>query len=455
MSILFTKGNNDFRSFTTSGNQTNDREMGREKGSQELAPRLVSNTPTIDIVNNFPWTLTPLNSLSLQETPYIKLKEFYLLDSYINQAFQAYGIRISNIPEFLTAVGTGLLYSDVYDTNRLYQGLYDHRDETGFVYKLPYFSREYLQTSNSWVAKPYYNEIVELQQKVVGYIGTTTNIGTQLLQMGTNIAILALSRNPAVAALRQAAVAAGFNIFQSGINVATRGAQAAYKLKRIQERVKRGFSSPIGGIDETDPSIDKPHIWNNTTPRSFNISFPLYNTLTQPETQNNKWNEQILKNWEFCYLLTYQNLYNKRNLFSGIPPVFYEIDIPGIHYTKAAYIQNLRISNVGNIRSMTLPIDGTDQIVNVPDAYLINFTITDFFMPSKNFMSSIGKTDKDTLDDSIEHLIPPPDISDVSQYRPPNWRYQNPLDPLPEGIPGITDLPPAPPIVPSPDLFGG
>jgi hypothetical protein len=397
MGKLFTKRSDGFKAFST-------------RGFVNLAPRLISNTSTVDIINSFPWTLTPSTSLALQETPYIKLTEYYLEESFINQSFQAYGIRISTLEDFLRVVGSGL-YAN-YDAVRLYQGLYDHKESTGFIYKLPYFSREYLQTNNSWMAKPFLKEILTLQQDIIGLGGdiggpAATAAGLGMVNFG---AYLSRSPVPWVAGVGIAIQATGniISIYgENAIEKITKRAGGFYKLYNLKQQVERGLISPIGGIDEEDPALDRPHIWNNTVPRSFNISFPLYNILTYP--QDDKWNEQILRNWEFCYLLTYQNLFNKRNLFTGIPPVFYEIDIPGIHYTKAGYINNLRILNAGNIRSMSLPIDGTEQTVNVPDAYIINFTITDFFTPSKNFMSSIGISNKGKLTESVGTLPVPPE----------------------------------------------
>ena len=123
MSKLFTKDrSNGFTAFkrTAPGN-TGPRGSSFQQGQgfKNLAPRLIPNTSTVDIINSFPWTLTPQTSLALQETPYIKLTEYYLEESFINQTFQAYGIRISSVSDFLRAVGSGL-YAD-YNANRLYQ----------------------------------------------------------------------------------------------------------------------------------------------------------------------------------------------------------------------------------------------------------------------------------------------------------------------------------------------
>ena len=439
MSKLFTKdrrgGFTAFRSTAPGNAGPRGSSFQQGQGFKNLAPRLTPNTPTVDIINSFPWTLTPQTSLALQETPYIKLTEYYLEESFINQSFQAYGIRISSIHDFFKVVGSGL-YAD-YDDARLYQGLYDHKTATGFIYKFPYFSREYLQTNNSWIAKPYLKEILTLQQDIIKYAGEVGGLAAGIGGVGMMAAGGGMQRakNPAIALLGLAMEVGGNVLSIYGDDIAkfiSNKSGNFYNYYNIKQRVERGLLSPIGNLNLEDPALDQPHIWNNTVPRSFNISFPLYNILTYP--QDDKWNEQILRNWEFCYLLTYQNLFNKRNLFTGIPPVFYEIDIPGVHYTKAGYINNLRILNAGNIRSMSLPIDGTEQTVNVPDAYIINFTITDFFTPSKNFMSSIGNPNKGTLTHNIGKLNDPIEVNqsvfgtDEPQLTPSQPGYFNPGD---------------------------
>ena len=104
MSKLFTKdrrgGFTAFRSTAPGNAGPRGSSFQQGQGFKNLAPRLTPNTPTVDIINSFPWTLTPQTSLALQETPYIKLTEYYLEESFINQSFQAYGIRISSINDF-------------------------------------------------------------------------------------------------------------------------------------------------------------------------------------------------------------------------------------------------------------------------------------------------------------------------------------------------------------------
>ena len=137
--------------------------------------------------------------------------------------------------------------------------------------------------------------------------------------------------------------------------------------------------------------MDPPHVWKSTNNRQYSFSFPLYNI---DATNDSKSESLILKNWEFCYLLTYQNLINKGNFYTAIPPVFYEVTIPGIHYCKASYMSNIGIENIGNIRLMQLPINGNAKVpVNVPDGYLITITMNDLLMPSKNLLHAAVNTE--------------------------------------------------------------
>jgi hypothetical protein len=79
-------------------------------------------------------------------------------------------------------------------------------------------------------------------------------------------------------------------------------------------------------------------------------------------------------------------LFAKINVIVGIPPVYYEIYIPGQHYSYAASMTNLTIHNRGNMRKLT-DSGGTDCIV--PDAYDVNLTFTDMVMPSKNLFQQM------------------------------------------------------------------
>lgn len=368
---------------------------GGSGNSKNLADILEPNGEygDLNVIKKFNWTLTPMTPAVAEEVPYIKLREFYLTDSYLNQLFKTYGRSIDNPIDIANAFLNPFILNG--STNQLYQGLYDHVNPTNFTYTFPYFTNNYLNTSNSWVANPYFKETIKLQKMIAGYSAATTIAVGGVGLAGLLFAIAPFS-GPASVPLAAAAATTLKGI--GSVAKATKSvSERFYEIEKLNEVLQIGFNSPISDMD--DPAIDKPFIWSTTTPRTFNITFPLFNIITQPENTN--WQANIIKNWELCHLLCYQNLYNKRNLFTGIPPVFYEIDIPGIHYSKAGYVNNLQILNVGNIRKYTLQLENGATEVNVPDAYMINMTITDFFIPSKNFMSSICSEEKVRLTSSI------------------------------------------------------
>lgn len=129
--------------------------------------------------------------------------------------------------------------------------------------------------------------------------------------------------------------------------------------------------------------MDRPKLWQSHDFRSYTVKFPLYNTYnTDPNSQ--EW----IKNRELCELLINQNLYNKLTFITGIPPVFYEVLIPGQHYSPAACVTNLTVYNRGNMRQFV----SEGYTFNVPDVYEINMTLTDLVIPSKNLFQAISES---------------------------------------------------------------
>jgi hypothetical protein len=341
----------------------------------------------IDIVAEYPWTLTPAWSYPRKQTPYIYLKEYYLTETYLNQLFLTYGTKatVGNIARLLFTPGPIQA-----NTDRIYEGLYDLVNPTGFQYKLPYFSSNNLHTNNTWTAKSTYQTLINIQKKI---IEAAAGGGAAILgEIAQQIPIPGLDW-------------VGGVIKRYG----QKATVAAFEIEKIQDRLKVGLTSSIVGDDE-DPVLDKPHIWSTTTPRVHKIAFPLFNTPIPGSGLEGNSEDIIARNWEFCHLLSYQNLYNKRNLYTGLPPVYYEINIPGVHYCKAGYVSELKILNLGNIRVLNLPIEdsGTGTMntssrvsnvsrdCNVPDAYMVEMTIVDFFVPSKNFLDTVTNVNNRT-----------------------------------------------------------
>jgi hypothetical protein len=240
-----------------------------------------------------------------------------------------------------------------------------------------------------------YEEIIQLQKFVAGLEGGTVG-AAGIVGLFTGGGALLGGRGGGAGAGAGAAAGAKLSSSIAG-TVASVGAKLNQELvsyKRLKQQLEIGLNSGVGKLG--DPALDKPQVWSTTQPRTHNVSFPLFNTVDFTS---------LVKNWELCHLLCYQNLYNKRNLFTGLPPVYYEITIPGVHYCKAGYISKLNISNIGNIHRIELPVGpgGTSLLVNIPDAYLVNLTINDFFIPSKNFLDVLT-SDKSRVSSSATNF---------------------------------------------------
>jgi hypothetical protein len=370
MSILYTKarsrGSKIPESWWGSSNNSRYNNLG-----DELTPKLSE----INIVNDFSWTLTPTNSIARKEAPFIILREFLQLDTQLNQCLQPYGRSPVGPQGLPTPSNPGGIFGaadtlnslfqsgaspvDLNNVNELYKGLFDHKISTDFIYKLPFFTTEYFSIQNNWSGVDALDQIVKLQSMGLG-------LGRGIFNFLTR------RRNE--------------QSTSSDDSDATKG---DYLLKLPQtlrqfELFNLRSSSPTVGL------MDPPHTWNSTNNRQYTFSFPLYNI---DYTSAIKTTDIIIKNWEFCYLITYQNLINKGNFYTAIPPVFYEVLIPGIHYCKASYMSDINIENIGNIRRMKLDINGYSKVdVNVPDGYYITITLTDLLMPSKNLLNAATNT---------------------------------------------------------------
>jgi hypothetical protein len=124
--------------------------------------------------------------------------------------------------------------------------------------------------------------------------------------------------------------------------------------------------------------------------RSVTLSFPLINTRTYDE---------VMRNWQLIFLLTYQNLPNRVSRSIILPPVIYESLVPGVWYSKYSYISNLSIDFIGARRKMDLRlptitknvlkdflIGQTDISTIIPDAYNVTMQIQELFPESQNHM---------------------------------------------------------------------
>lgn len=277
----------------------------------------------IDVVNDYLWTLTPKEGR--KEIPTIVLTEYEVDETIISRQIDFYVNGIAGASQNLLGTEGGNA-----DFLSPYDQLFPKDKWTEFYYVFPFYSDINFEVNTpQWASL----DTLEAGAKATADLGSLVHpaIG-QALEKG----------------------------FQIAGNLALAGAAAFY---------------PKVGI------MDRPKLWESHDFRSYTIKLPLYNTYNT-DPQKPEWK----KNRDLCELLVNQNLYNKLTFITGIPPVFYEVLIPGQHYSPAACVTNLTIYNRGNLRQFEA--DGFTY--NVPDVYEINMTLTDLVIPSKNLFQAIS-----------------------------------------------------------------
>lgn len=281
----------------------------------------------IDVVSDFPWTLSP--TWTKKEAPYAILKEFEVNEGRV----LASSLRFArDVGRSVAGQLGSLVGGGQFDSLEAYHWLFPKDKPTGFRYQLPFFSDvNFSVRSDPWAD------------------------ADNLKQIGEGV------KNAANAA---------FDGFGDWLD---------RKAGQITDYGKAGLGI-LGGYPITSPT-DKPKMWQSHSPRTFEIKFPLFNTVGPDDWKLNR---------DLCVLLVNQNLYNKRDYVTSLPPVFYEVLIPGQHYSYAACVTDITIYNRGNMRVMAVEGGNGKSPAVVPDAYEVSISLTDLTLPSKNLFQQIN-----------------------------------------------------------------
>lgn len=128
--------------------------------------------------------------------------------------------------------------------------------------------------------------------------------------------------------------------------------------------------------------IEYPKIWQGTDVGStYTFDFYLHNTISE---------EQTASNWVITYMLSYNNSYNRQNLIVQDAPTLYQVFVPGIRYSPAASMKDLKINMVGQMRTIKgLSSFGLPNEVIIPEAYHVVITMEDLFVESRQMMQLV------------------------------------------------------------------
>ena len=132
------------------------------------------------------------------------------------------------------------------------------------------------------------------------------------------------------------------------------------------------------GID-----YSKSFAYGGTAP-SHNIHFYLDNTKDSNYSGSHIPNYET--NFRLIYLLLYQNLPNRVNRITYVPPVIYRSKLPGVFSYRWSYLNNVTVNMVGVRRTKTINdfIDGRPSQVVIPEGYEVSLTIQSLVPETQN-----------------------------------------------------------------------
>lgn len=203
----------------------------------------------------------------------------------------------------------------------------------------------------------------------------------------------------------------------SGTGVKDMLMQMGVKGTQALSEISQGFN-----IADPGTYVEQPKLYNfgGRETKSYTMSFPLINT--------NSFND-VIRNWQFIFLMIYQNTPNRLTRDLIDPPCIYEANLDGTWYSKYAYIRSISVDFVGATRRMSLPIptevtsDGTgdknrgsfEVQTIIPDVYTVNLTVEEIFPETQNFIyHSVNQQNRQVTTNSLSQgLELPTSIKDL------------------------------------------
>lgn len=313
-----------------------DANASQEGSLAKILKPVSGGIQTINVVQDYQWTLSLKKDWTeWEEVPYVRLKEYKCVDSSIKKQLGFY-YQLSKDTAGATALGltpsqtaankiAGKFASET--SIDVYADIWPKDNPTNFEYIFPYFQKTGMElNTEQW-----------------------TNLGS----LGDSLKDLAEGA--------------------AKIEGGDAAAALAKKFGQTMDVLQAGSQAILNYNYPTVSVTDRPRIFSSHNDRSITITFNLYNTVNPDDWQDNR---------NLTYLLMSQNLFNKRDLTTGVPPVFYDVYIPGQYYSYASCVTNLKVDYLGNQRLLY-----GDYIV--PDAYEVSITLQELVKPSKNQFEAV------------------------------------------------------------------
>jgi hypothetical protein len=294
-----------------------------------------SSGHTFDIVNNFIWTTSKFK----EEVPRIQLSEYQITQ---NQQAAFFANTTMGILErtkdaagnLVDWAGATVKSAENYTMKDPYEGLYS-AEPTLFSYIFPYYANTTISSRTQWSSK--------------------------IPPAGEHLA-----------------VAAGTKL-AGGLLEKYAGNEGRDLVEKYAVNAAATFENPNAPF----AGIEQPMYYTGTNKNNYTVKFPLFNTFSTTE---------ILRNYDFIRVFSYQNLHLRSTFATYQPPVFYKCEqVPGywseLGEKPALYVSDFSVTNVGAIRAIDIGMEG--KKVSIPEAYMIEITFSEMITTSRNIYSSI------------------------------------------------------------------
>lgn len=126
-----------------------------------------------------------------------------------------------------------------------------------------------------------------------------------------------------------------------------------------------------------------PKSYAGAGPTTYSFTFNLINTNAGNGTPADI-SHNISRNKQFIEQFIRDNLHDQNGMLSIIPPLIYEVFIPGVRWSPAAVVSNFVVSNKGSLnRNTNGIIHGAKPNYIYPDAWEITIGITELINESR------------------------------------------------------------------------